>query len=233
MKPLYSLLLTLALQQSSCQSDEQPQPCNGSCATFKGRLLTSGGQPLGGVGLSVSWSRYHGPVAGFTVRKKAVAVTAPDGTYSLSFAVADDELRDGLFKLSHSADKSRYYIIGDDVLHAPMRMSRDTIITFPDYLIPRKAALRLLITNPAQVPSGGFMTSFNSCYGRSTVFSSAISGGAGHVFWDSLPTQNPLDMPGGQPILIHHFKRTTNGIPTSTDTLTIAPGKTQTYTVTY
>ena len=217
---------------AGCAKKDELLDCPGSCTVVTGRLLTSGSIPLAKTPVSLEW---HGRFSGLNgeVRKKAVGTTDANGHYRLSAFLADDELPGGYLSVNFQANKSTYYFIGEPHI-AFFDYKRDTLLLAPDYLIPRKAFIKLAITNPNQVPKlGAYMSDFNSCYGENTVFSQNIRGGGAVIDWFSLPSQNPLDMPGDQSILVRHYKNTTNGLPSSTDIIFIPAGTTRTYTVTY
>jgi hypothetical protein len=231
----YACVLTLAssLALAGCQKEEVLPTCQGSCTTIMGRLLT--GQPqvgIAGAEVTVKWVTS----SGLWVKAKPVARTTTDaqGNYHVSFYIEDAQLTDGYFSVYYSVDKSQYYTIGEDQ-DAFYRLKRDTLFVAAPYVIPRKAFVRLAITNQPQLVAtkGYFSSEFNTCYGHNTRFSKAIMGGGPFVTWESLPYENPLPVAGDQSILFASFK-TKNGVTTrTTDSLFIPAGTTRDITVTY
>ncbi|WP_426060812.1 hypothetical protein [Hymenobacter sp. B1770] len=227
----FVLLTALSVGLATCVRQEELSECLGSCTVVTGRLLTSGSVALPDALVTLQWVRFVGLKG--VVHRKAVGRTDANGHYRVSGFLTDDELTDGLLEVVFQPSKSNYYLIGEQNF-AFFNFKRDTLLTAPDYLIPRKAFAKLVVTNSTQIPGlGAYISDFNSCYGRNTTFSQSIRGGGSVIDWFGLPSQNPLEMPGDQPILVRHFKNTNNGRPSATDTIFIPAGATRTYTVTY
>lgn len=225
------LLVALALLAISCSEKEDLETCMGSCTTVVGRLVTANGQqPLANTPVEVRWN--YGPAYNPASKLKAQGATDADGNYRLSFFIRDEELANGYFNVGYIPDKKRYYTIGDNA-QVLSNVRRDTTFALPPYLIPRKAYVRLLITNPADVPLYAFMSDFNTSYGLHTTFSRQLQGGGPVVFWDGLPAENPLAVAGDQPILVRGFKKKNGLTEYTTDSLFIPAGTTHTYSVTF
>lgn len=220
---------------AACQKEEPLETCSGSCTVVTGRLVTTNGRvPIQGAGVTVEY-RYQAGL-GYRSRAKTRTTTNRNGEYRLSFYPKDAELQDGYFEVTYQIDKNKYYAIGnDDDGVALWDVKRDTLLQLRDYNFPRKAYLRLAITNQSELiaDKGQFLTDFNSCYGQNSVFHPNIQGGGAVVFWNGLPSKNPIPLAGDQPIIVRNYK-TKQGINTvSRDSLFIPAGTTQTYTVTY
>ena len=231
------ILATLILFVTSCtKQDELLEKCTGSCTTITGRLVTANGkEPIVGATVALKWM--YGTPSNPKSMLKAKGRTDADGKYSISFYIKDSELTDGFFEAFFSVDRNRYYVISnnnDDGI-AFYTLKRDTIAQAKDYLIPRKAYVRLAITNQNQIATGGgqYMSMFNSCYGFNTVFSREIQGGGPSISWYGWADETPVPIPGDQPVIVRNFK-VKNGLTTiNQDSIFVAAGTTQNYTVTY
>jgi hypothetical protein len=224
----------LAIVLTSCQQQEVvPAACTGSCTTLAGRLTTANNQQgIGGAKVVVKW--IYGTAYQPKAKTKATTATDAAGNYQISFFIEDNELADGFFEVFYLVDKSSYYTIGEDGV-AFYHLTRDTTVHVANYVIPRKAYVRLAITNQSQLVAakGQYLSDFNTCYGFNSKFSRAIQGGGAVVFWDGLPSDNPMAIAGDQPMLVRGYK-IKNGVQSlTTDSLFIPAGTTQTYTVTY
>ncbi|RSK44061.1 hypothetical protein [Hymenobacter rigui] len=225
------LSAALGLLAAGCTDKEVLDTCMGSCTTVVGRLITANGQqPLANAPIEVRWN--YGPAYHPMSKLKAQATSDANGNYRLSFFIKDEELTEGYFNVRYSPNKKQYYTIGEDgqVLNGARR---DTTFTLPDYLIPRKAYVRLAITNPTDVTLYAFMSDFNTPYGLNTTFSRKIQGGGPVIFWDGLPAENPLPVAGDQPILVKGYKKKNGLTEYTTDSLFIPAGTTATYSVTF
>jgi hypothetical protein len=225
-------LLTSIL--TGCASEEIiPSNCTGACTTLTGRLTTANNQQgIGGATVLVKW--IYGSAYQAKAKTKAKTATDAAGNYQISFFIEDAELADGFFEVFYLVDKSNYYTIGEDGV-AFYHLTRDTIVRVANYVIPRKAYVRLSITNQPQLiaDKGQYLSTFNTCYGLNNVFSRAIQGGGAAINWDGLPSENPLAVAGDQPVLVKSYKTKNGVLKFSTDSLFIPAGTTQTYTVTY
>lgn len=186
MKTQFLTLAALLVCLSSCSKKEELPECLGSCTIVTGRLLTSGSAALPNAPVTLQWIR---PIGLFSeMRKKAIGITGANGRFSVKCFLANDELSSGYLEISYQVDKSKYYTIGEPE-SAFFNFKRDTILIAPDFLIPRKAFVKLIITNASQIPgSYSFTSDFNSCYGGNTVFSQKIQGGGASINWSGLPT---------------------------------------------
>ena len=223
------LLLVLAMEFGGCTQKDNLSECLGSCTVVAGRLLTSNSAPLPNATVTLQWA--GGPAYSPTARKKAVATTDANGRYRVSTFLSNDELADGFIKVVFSPDNSKYYLIGEPGL-AFYRPKRDTTYSAPDFLLPRKAFVKIVVTNPSQVPSPyAYYVDFNSCYGGNTVFSQAILGGGPSVNLSGLSAPYLIAIPADQPILVKQRKN--GGYISPSDTLIVPTGTTRTYTLTY
>lgn len=231
-----SVLLTI-LATSCTKQEELLEKCSGSCTTITGRLITANGkEPIVGANVTLKWM--YGTLNSPKAMVKARVKTDANGKYTISFFIKDSELTDGFFEVFFPVDRNRYYVLSvphDDDGIAFYTLKRDTVVQANDYLIPRKAYVRLAITNPSQIAAnaGQFSSDFNSCYGFNTVFSREIQGGGAAITWPGWADEPPLSIPGDQPIIVRHYK-VKNGVRTfSNDSIFVAAGTTQNYTVTY
>lgn len=225
----------LTMLTLSCTHKDELSECMGACTTITGRLVTANGkEAISGADVAIKW--VYGSAYQPKARVKATGTTDANGNYKITFPINDNELMDGFFEVFYSVDKSRYYTIGEDGV-ALYKLKRDTTVKIASYVIPRKAYVRLAITNQNQLlaakPNGEYLSDFNTCYGFNNVFSKNIQGGGPVIFWDDLPSENPVPIAGDQPVMVIGFK-TKDGVTTySTDSLFVAAGTTKTYTVTY
>lgn len=222
-------LLAIICGLTSCIKKEDLPECLGSCTVVTGRLLTSGSEPLSNATVTLQWTGGTGSF-GSSSRKKAVSHTDTNGRYRVSGFLTDAELVDGFLEVVFSPDKSKYYLIGEPSV-AFFRPKRDTIYTAPDFLLPRKAFVTFIVTNPNQIPTNfSYYVDLNSCYGTNLVFSSNILGGGVSLScYGLVPPYNTVEVAGNQPILLKQRKSRV----APNDTLLIAAGTTRTYLLTY
>ncbi|GAA4393214.1 hypothetical protein GCM10023186_44570 [Hymenobacter koreensis] len=217
----------------ACQKEDALPVCTRACTTLTGRLLTAGGQrPLPRAEVTASWRTVRGLRGSAT--RKARTETDANGFYSLSFAISDAELADGFCQLNFAADPATYYSIGEPGFGFH-DLGRDTTVQVPDYLIPRKAFVRLVLTNPDQLPAGPsyLMTCFYSCYGTNLVFSRTILGGGACVGWNRSAAETTLPLPGDQPMMLEPFIHGNSAGVRQLDSLFVPAGTTRTYFITY
>lgn len=224
---VFALLLLLTIGAVSCsQKDELPE-CMGSCTVVTGRLLTSGSAPLANAPVTLQW--IGGSASTPRGRNKANAVTDKNGRYRVSSFLSDDELAGGFITVLFKPDNSKYYLIGEPQV-AFYKPKRDTVYTAPDFLLPRKGFVQFIVTNPSLIPASySYYVDLNSCYGTNMIFSSNILGGGATFSCYGLNTPYRLEVAADQPILLKQRKNKV--IPD--DTLFVAAGTTQTYTLTY
>lgn len=228
-------LLGLALLATGCRKDDVEPACQGNCTIISGRLTT--GQPQRGLAnaiVTAKWTNFIG-LKGI-VRTKARTVTDADGRYNIQFYIADDELIDGYFSVFFTVDENRYYTIGEPRCSF-FDLKRDTTVLATTFHIPRKAYVRVAISNLSQLQSSGnarqCFSDFNSCYGGNRTFSWSIQGGGPVFSWDSFPMQDPVPVPGDQAV-IHRIMKSKDGVATTTrDSMLIPAGATRSITVTY
>ena len=231
MKLAYSISLVLLLCASACAKKEELPECLGSCTVVSGRLLTSGAIPLANIAVGFEWKGRPGGAGRYQIHKKAQVTTDANGRYRVSGFLSDEELADGYIHVTFSPDKSKYYTIGEDNF-AFFDYKRDTLLTAPDYLIPRKAFIRLVLTNPSQLPNSfSYYIDLSSCYGGNTVFGPNTLGGGAVINGSSLNPSSTFEVAGDQPVLLR--QRKSAGTAPPADTLIIPAGTTRTYTVTY
>ncbi|NVO32991.1 MULTISPECIES: carboxypeptidase-like regulatory domain-containing protein [Hymenobacter] len=230
MKATYLTLAALTLLVTGCARKDEIEDCLGSCTTVTGRLVTSDGQQaLPNTTVEAEW-HYGAPFP--QGKTKARTTSDANGNYRLTFFVKDEELAEGFFVINYLANKQDFYVIGEPS-QAIHKIKRDTTYRLSDYLIPRKAFVRLSITNPAAVSTNYFASSFNNSYGTSIAFNPQSLGGGSLISWAGLPLENPLPIAGDLPIIVRSFKDK-NGITERTiDSLFIPAGTTANYTVTY
>ena len=235
MKTYLPAILSLIGLLSACQKEEMLEVCSDKCTTITGRLITGSNRtPIAGADITVNWNYQAG--IGYKSTVKTRSKTDSNGKYTVSFFIKNNELAEGYFDVTYSVNENQYYTIGENtVAFYRNDIKRDTLIEVADYLIPRKAYIKFAITNQSQLitEKGQFFSDFNNCYGFNTRFNQQILGGGPVIFWNSLPSQNPLPIAGDQSILIKNHK-TRNGVLTvTTDSLFIPAGTTSNFTVTY
>lgn len=113
---LAALLATGCTKEETDFSDcETPES-----VVIEGRLLTTNGEPLAGIGIRADYTRTV-PMSSVTIRHKAAVTSDREGRYRLFFDLRDDELLDEegvsrLFSLSFdlaSLDPERYLLPDD------------------------------------------------------------------------------------------------------------------------
>jgi hypothetical protein len=225
----YSLLCSLALLGGSCEKNNTVEPtCQSHCTTISGRFTTDNRTaPIAGLPIQMEWVKHKGLLSA-DVRIKAKTKTDAQGNYRLNFYVKDDELQDGVFKITYSADAREYIIDRDKQGAAWLELSRDTLIV-SDWLLPRKAYVRPEITNPSQI-IGSYWGEYgfaNGAYQGPGRYSYAV------VFtFNQLPS-DAIEVAANQPVDLKAYK-TVNGQRIEThDTVRIAPGATYVHRVTY
>lgn len=134
----YGLVIIALCWLTGCvdeQEDYISKYCPGSCTEVRGQVvLTSTGQPVKGMQLTATWKDVYYPMAGGTVRKKAVAYTDAQGNYTLRFLLRDDEMYDGYVVVSPQVSNCP-----DPECHAYTlswdELKRDTTYTY-DFVLP-------------------------------------------------------------------------------------------------
>lgn len=205
-------------------------PCTIACTTIRGRLVTAGGREgLPGATVTITWTNYHNFLS-VESHTKARVITNSTGYYEAPFSVSTGELAGGSFGAIFSADKAKYYLLNTESLPIA-KINRDTTIQLLDYLIPRKAALDILPTNPSQAQNN-YAFEIASPHGTQIKYSPASNKGT--VFYSSsLPQLNPVPVPGDQPLLFKIIKPQNGAVTITSDSLFIPSGTTRTITVTY
>ncbi|PKV63064.1 carboxypeptidase-like regulatory domain-containing protein [Pontibacter ramchanderi] len=92
---ILSLLLTGCIEK---EDDYISKYCPGSCTEVTGRVLrAASGQPIPGMQILATWDNRKSFKEGIggTVRKKAVAHSDNDGSYTLRFLLRDEEMMEG------------------------------------------------------------------------------------------------------------------------------------------
>ena len=233
MKTYLPAILSLIGLLSACQKEEPLEVCNDKCTIITGRLITATNQtPIGGAEIVVRWNYPAGSKYGRKV--KTASTTDSDGKYTVSFFIKDNELAEGYFDVTYSVDENQYYTLGENtVAFYRGRIKRDTLIRVADYQIPRKAYVKLALTNPNQFVSdkGSLNSSFTTPYGFNTVFSRTLNMSGSDIGWG--PAETLVTVAGDQPLLVGH-RKWKNGIYTTTiDSLVIPAGTTHNITLTY
>lgn len=226
------LLALLTLLLSSCHTktdDFISKHCPGSCTVIKGTLTTdAGSKPLAGVKLEVNW--YKRDVLGISssTRRKAVTTTDANGDFELRFLLRDDELpnpysRNGSVVLEAHANPENYlFCLGGNTLLVESDLKRDTTITL-NYVLPQKAFVEIQANNLQAKQQDDFLwTEF--------LFDAACSSA---ISWFTTDTKYTIPVAANQPVIIRTTKRK-NGVESVTEeTITLAPGQTSTYQVTF
>ena len=166
------------------------------------------------------------------MHKKAVVATDADGRYRASGFLTDAELTDKYVEVAFSPNSSNYYLIGEPgfTFH---NYKQNILLNVPDYLIPRKAFIKFVVTNISQIPGPySYYAGLSSCYGGNTVFNQDSSNGGGLTINCAGTSTSPVyDIAGDQPILVRQRKN--RGYTTPNDIITIPAGTTRTHTLTY
>ena len=226
----YLAVSTVTLLATGCLKKEKIESCPGQCTIVSGRLLTSNQQALANAPVSVNWILRGGVFGGGEVRTRGRATTDASGNFQFSFYVQDDELRDGYFRVNYEVAKNQYYVLDDG--DALLNIKRDTTYQLLPYLIPRKATVKLTVSNPNQI-QGYFAVDFASAYGRTLT---TKQGGGGPVFivpQQSTPYTNTAEIAGDQKLYMQ-ITRNINGTSTRTlDSLTVPAGTSRDINVRY
>ncbi|GAA4430473.1 hypothetical protein GCM10023188_17170 [Pontibacter saemangeumensis] len=232
MKTNLLLPLLLLLLLGGCVSHEDDfisKYCPGSCTVIKGRLTTDEGtQPLAGVKLNAYWRSDRGTFKiGYAERRKAVAITDPDGNFELRFLLRDDELNaqqnyEGYIVVSPVLEENQYFICGGlDFIFKSFELKRSTTTTL-DYNLPQKALLDIAPKNLQAMQAGDafainleFTSGIDNAESCSSLFGFAGSNNA----------QQPVPVPANQPLTLR-ITRTRNGTTTeTTEILHLKPGE--------
>lgn len=231
MRNTYLLGSSLLLLGAGCQKTEIAEPaCAGHCTTVTGRFTTDNRTaPIAGLPLRLEWVNRTG-VFHAEVRTKARAVTDAQGNYRLSFYLKDDELRDGYFEITYSADASRFIVDRDSKGASWLELTRDTAI-ISNWLLPRRAFVHPEISNPAQVVGNywGQYSFANSDYGYQGRFTYGVVFRFGA---DTMPLAD-IEVAANQPVDLQTDK-VRNGVRIIThDTIRLQPGATYVHRVSY
>jgi hypothetical protein len=227
---LLCLLAIVTLLLSSCHTqtdDFISKNCPGSCTVIKGTLTTDGRtKPLAGVKLEVQW--HEGDIFSSIRRRKAITTTDANGNYELRFLLRDDELpntylRNGSFTVKAHINLENYLnCSGGNVLLRTYDLKRDTTITF-DYLLPQKAFVEIQANNLQAKQQDDFMwTEFLSDAPCTTV-----------VSWYTSDTKRVTAVAANQLVVIRTTKRKAGVETVTEETVTLAPGKTFNYEITF
>ncbi|ALD20017.1 hypothetical protein [Hymenobacter sp. DG25A] len=161
MKSYIQLLLLATLSLLGCRKTDVEPTCSGSCTIIKGRYVTDdGAKGIAGMPVEVQWKNQPSTY-NIIIRRKAATKTDANGYYKLRFFIKDDELQNGYFRLVHTLH-SKAYVNDHSIGGAQFDgLTRDTTI-INDWLLPRKAFIKLEVSNPTQAASPYYAyTSFN------------------------------------------------------------------------
>jgi hypothetical protein len=220
-------LVTLLLSSCHTQTDDFiSKNCPGSCTVIKGTLTTDGRtKPLAGVKLEVQWS--EGDMFSSIRRRKAITTTDANGKYELRFLLRDDELPstypdNGSFTVKAHINPEKYLTCsGNNILLETYDLKRDTTITF-DYLLPQKAFVEIQANNLQAKQQDDYLWSeflFDPCSLVVSLYNS--------------DTKHVVAVAANQPVIIRTTKRK-SGVETVTEeVITLAPGKTFNYEITF
>ncbi|NDK55263.1 hypothetical protein [Pontibacter fetidus] len=228
-----SILLTL----SSCHTETEDfisKYCPGSCTVIKGRLTTDDrSKPLGGVMLEVRYEEFS--MFSSFKRRKAVATTDANGNFELRFLMRDDEIgnADGSFgemNVYAHLDTSKYLTCsGSQRLLAYYRLKRDTTLAV-NYNIPRKAFVQVQALNTAAMQTGDNLTTdFIVDAGAADDPSTCVPG----IFWHRNVTAQTFAIAANQQVTIRTYKRKSGVETVTSETVTLTPGQTINYQVTF
>lgn len=151
---LFAMLFLL----SSCEKEDVEPKCKNQCTTLRGRLVTHGGNsPIAKTVVKVDWARPSMFGSG-GYRVKAKTKTDDNGYYELSFYVSDEELEpnsSGYFGIKYEINGDTYLDsdnqVGSVVGYIPFEPKRDTTYTLADFLIPKKAYVKVHCPNQSQI----------------------------------------------------------------------------------
>lgn len=134
-----ALLLALVFGLSACNEEEDDyisKYCPGSCTEVTGKVLRSNGQPLANVQLLATWKTGDGTFkgGGGMTRKKAVAYTDAQGSYTLRFLIRDSEMNAGRFVVAVQGTNCSVGVCPTHTLYWNKEVKRDTTFTH-DFVI--------------------------------------------------------------------------------------------------
>lgn len=227
------LSIAIAVSLSSCVKEEDDiskRDCPGACTVVKGRFTTAGGREgMGNVPLEVKWKNVT-PIflSDGTIRRKALGRTDADGFYELRFLIKDDELTEGHFDVEASVDEARYLVYQKEGVSFSVPSTRDTTI-IADYLVPRKAFIDAVVTNPGAVNLANgdyFGSSFHSQRG----LNAALRSGSLVSWYGYQPNQQfTIEVAADQELIIETLKTKDKVRSVTYDTLQIPAGTRQSY----
>ncbi len=157
-KNLLLLLFASLFAIFGCDKEDVEPKCKNQCTTIKGRLVTNGGNaPIAKTVVKVDFA-YPSMFGSGSYRIKAKTKTDKNGYYELSFYATDEELipnSSGYFGIKYEVDGNKYLDtdnqVGSVVGHIPFDFKRDTTYEMPDFLVPKKAFIRLNCSNYSQI----------------------------------------------------------------------------------
>lgn len=223
------VLLSFILYSCIKKDDDlASQDCPANCTVITGRFVTDAGQTgIGGIPLTVEWVQRAGIIGG-QIRRKATTSTKANGSYELRFLLRDDELLDGYFRITYSADSKRFITEKNSVAYSSYELTRDTVVV-SNWLLPRKAFLRLELPGSAPtVPNDYFASTVSFINGSFTSIGQV--GNYGIVCtWAGTTKVFDIEVAANQRVVIEN-RRVKNGIRViDTDTLQLTPGSRSTY----
>lgn len=196
--------------------------CQKNCTQVQGRLTTlDGKKPLKNIEMELIWLEMPNLFRGVS-RLKNKTKTDNNGYFSFSIGIRDDELETGGFIINVHVDSAKY--LTQDRLFAQYdlgKLTRDTIVTINNYLIPEKSYINWQIKNIDKIKPQDYCTT-----------EIRFSGAPGTIIsWDINSSKQKISVAGGQPIYIENFKRIDDVRYKKTDTLFLKPGETRKYIV--
>ena len=231
---LYLLLLFIL---GSCHTETEDfisKYCPGSCTIIKGRLTTDDrSKPLAGIMLEARYEEYS--MFYSFKRRKAVTTTDANGNYELRFLMRDDEIRgeygsDGSIVIVAHINPADYLTcLGAQTLQEYYDLQRDTTINL-NYNLPKKAYVQLQVLNTQTIQDGDqISTAVIYDAGEAGVPSDCLS----QIIWNKNFNAYLLEVAANQQIVIRTFKRKAGAETVTEQTITLKPGQTINYQVTF
>lgn len=230
-----SVVLLVPLLGSCTQKEDDlaSQDCPGSCTTIQGRFTTAGRREgIANVLLEVVWKNIdHTPFGnGGISRRKATGRTNEEGFYQLTFLMREDE-EEGYFVVKYQADAKEYLVPLNHNWFEVDGLTPDTAVTY-DYLLPRKAFIELQVANREAIKSSdSFAGDFTYELGVLT----PQGGSQRRVVAVSYlaPPESLIEVAADQPVFVQTTKVKDNARSLQSDTLVIAGGQKQVFTVAF
>ncbi len=208
--------------------------CQGDCTIVRGRLVTDNRQtPIANAEVQIWWGYSRG-WSGGEYRKKAKAITDSQGNFTVSFFIADDELRSlNNFYIHYITDQNVYFDLDNtvdatvDYFPNSITLTRNATFDISAFLIPKIAYAKFVKQQNIQItdPNDYFNTELTGSYGVNTATSFGCD-------WIRYPL-DIIQIPANYPLTVKTI-RIKSGVRTEeTENIMVRDGETITISKTF